>query len=210
MLDETELRQQLSEACREVYLREMVSSSGGNLSVRVEDGLLITPTGYSLGKIGPAELVKVELDGKVVGPGKPSKELPFHLQTYLTRSDVGAVVHVHSPYSVSLSCLVADNPMAIPAMMPGYAMRVGRLPTIPFLLPGSRELAAAVNQALTVRDSVMLCKHGIVTVGKDLQTAINLAEEVEENAKIFLLTGCRSHGLTEQEFEQVRNTTYAK
>ena len=205
MQDENKMRQQLSDACREVYQREMVSSSGGNMSVRVKDGLLITPTGFSLGKIGPAELVKVGFDGFIIGTGTPSKELPFHLQTYLSRPDVGAVAHVHSSYSVSLSCIVSDQPMSIPAMTPGYAIRVGQLPIIPFLLPGSKELANAVNQALITNNSAMLCKHGIVTVGKDLQAAINLAEEVEENSKTFLLTGCRSRGLTEQEIEQVRN-----
>lgn len=197
-------RQQLVQVCLEVYNREMVSSSGGNISVRLADGLLITPTGYSLGKLKAEDLVKVGFDGTTLSPGKPSKELVFHLNAYQERLDVSAVVHVHTPYAVSLSCMIAKEPFTIPSMTPGYAIRVGALPAIPFLVPGSIQLAEAVRKILIERDSALLCKHGMVTVGKNLQTAINLAEEIEENAKIFIIGGTRAASLTEEEEEEVR------
>lgn len=201
---EDEARRLLTQACLEVYQREMVSSSGGNISIRLDDGLLITPSGYSLGKLNPQDLVKVGFDGQALSPGRPSKELIFHLNMYNHRVEVGAVVHVHTPYAICLSSMIAKEAFAIPSMTPGYAIRVGRLPAIPFYVPGSRELAETIQRVLTDRDSVLLCKHGLVTVGKDLQTAINLAEEIEENAKIYIMGGAKAASLTEEEEEAVR------
>ena len=206
---EQQKRAELSMVCREVYQREMVSSSGGNISVKIDQDLLITPTGVSLGRITPEVLVKVGLDGVVHGPGKPSKELVFHFQAYLTRPDIGAVVHVHSPYCITLTCMLAKAPFPVPAMTPGYAVRVGNLPAIPLMVPGTPELAEAVNKVIATRDSVLLAKHGLVVVGRDLQAALNLAEEIEENAKIIVLGGSRAVGLTDEEIAIVK-TRYVK
>jgi ribulose-5-phosphate 4-epimerase/fuculose-1-phosphate aldolase len=197
---EEKKRVELAQGCQKVYLRGMVASSGGNMSVRVEDSLLITPTGVSLGNIKPADLVKVDLMmGKTIGIGKASKELAFHLQTYLTRADIGAVVHLHPPFSVCLSCMLAKNPFPVPAMTSEYAKRIGKINFIPFALPGTPELAEAVKQVIATCDSVLLAKHGLVAVGKDLEVAINYAEQIEENAQIFILGGDRAQGLTDEE-----------
>jgi 3-dehydro-4-phosphotetronate decarboxylase len=204
MEQEFESRNLLVQVCREVYEREMVSSSGGNISVRTSEGLLITPTGFSLGKIKLEDIVSVNLEGVVVGSGKPSKELPLHLRAYRARQDIAAVVHVHTPYAVCVSCMIAKAAFKIPAMTPGYLLRVGDLPVVPFYSPGSTELADSVERIIAERDSVLLSKHGIVTVGKTMQAAINLAEEVEENAKIFVLGGERAIGLTPKEEDSVR------
>jgi ribulose-5-phosphate 4-epimerase/fuculose-1-phosphate aldolase len=149
-------------------------------------------------------LVKVDFGGVAVGSGKPSKEVAFHLHAYSVRSDVSAVLHLHSPYSVCLSCMLAKEPFPIPAMTPGYAIRVGRLPMIPLMIPGSAQLAAAVREVIAVGDCVLLAKHGVVVVGKDLEGALNIAEEIEENAKIFVLGGARAAGLTDEEVASVR------
>src|SRR5271157_704654 len=161
---EQKKREELSIVCREVYERGMVSSSGGNISLRINNGLLITPTGVSLGRITPECVVEVGLDGVVRSPGRPSKELIFHLQAYLTRPDIGAVVHVHSPYAVTLTCMLAKEPFPVPIMTPGYAVRVGNLPMIPMMVPGTPALAEAVRTVIADRDSVLLAKHGVVVV----------------------------------------------
>ncbi|MEN6568011.1 MAG: class II aldolase/adducin family protein [Veillonellales bacterium] len=200
MMDfELDARCRLIQVCMEVYERKMVSSSGGNISIRLDDGFLITPTGYSLGKLKAEDLVKVGFDGAILSSGKPSKEVNLHMNIYLSRSNIKSVVHVHSPNAVCLSCMVAKEPFDIPAMTPGYACRVGILPAIPFMVPGSLQLAEAVRKVLAKRDSVLLCKHGLVTVGEDIQTAVNLAEEIEENAEIFILGGTRVVGMTSEE-----------
>ena len=204
MIREDSARQLLIQTCLNAYQREMVCASGGNISIRLSDGFLITPTGYSLGNLHSQDLVKVGFDGTVLGAGRPSKEVALHLNVYRTRIDVGSVVHVHTPYAISLSCMIAKEPFTIPSMTPGYAIRVGRLPVIPFLVPGSPQLAEKVQQVLTERDSVLLCKHGMVTVGKDMQTALNLAEEIEENAKIFIIGGSKAASLTEEEEKAVQ------
>jgi len=170
------------------------------MSVRVGDSMLITPTGVSLGNIKPANLVKIDLiTGKSIGKGKPSKELSLHQQAYLTRANIGAIVHLHPPFSVCLSCMLAKKPFSVPAMTSEYARRIGTIPFIPFALPGTPELALAVKQVLAHCNCALLAKHGLVAVGTDLVVAMNYAEYIEENAQIFILGGDRAQGLTDEE-----------
>lgn len=181
--------QVLLEMCHRVYERGMVHGSGGNISVRSGDGMVITPTGYCLGHVGPADVVTVLADGKIVGGGKPSKEWRMHLGCY-RRADVNAVVHVHCTHSVAVSCLTGiDMKCAMPVYTPGYGARVGKLPAVPFMKPGSVELAKAVCAALDGRNSAMLINHGIIAVGQTIEQAFNIADEIEENAHLHLLLG---------------------
>jgi len=190
------IRKELMSICHLVYLRGMVNGSGGNISVRMQDGMLITPTGRSLGQLRADDLVRVGLNGQFSGDVKPSKEVYLHLNCYEQREDVNAVVHVHSPYTVAASCLDnADLDCVMPSFTPGYLARVNKLQMIPYFKPGSLELAKRVRSAIKFTNSVVLANHGIVAVGKDLEGALNIAEEVEGNAKIYLLVGKRGKTL---------------
>jgi ribulose-5-phosphate 4-epimerase/fuculose-1-phosphate aldolase len=101
--------------------------------------------------------------------------------------------------------MLAKNPFPVPAMTQEYAKRIGKIHVIPFFRHGTPELAEAVKQVIARCDSVLLVKHGLVAVGKDLEIAINYAEQIEENAQIFILGGDRAQGLTDEEFASVTN-----
>lgn len=195
-MDEAQARQELVGVCHKVHDRGMVSGSGGNISVRIGDHVLITPTGRALGALKPEELVKTDLQGNVLGPGKPSKEHYLHLACYLERPEITTVVHVHSVYAVAVSCLRnLDFSVTMPVYTPGYRVRVGHLPCVSYYKPGSPELARSVREVIKTRNSVLLANHGVVTVGTALEEALNIAEEIEENAHLTLLLGERGRPL---------------
>lgn len=178
----------LVDLCHHVHDRGMVSGSGGNISFRMGEDYLITPTGRSLGFINENEIVKLNSDGTYDGNIKPSKEYLMHLNCYKERPECNVVVHVHSVYAVAVSCLQElDWECAMPIFTPGYALRVGKLPVVPYFRPGSANLADVVKNVISSRNSVLLANHGFVTVGATAEEAMGIAEEIEENAKLFLL-----------------------
>lgn len=198
-------RRELADACHRLHAAGLVAGSGGNVAARVGTRVLMTPTGRSLGLIVPAELVLMEMDGTVVGAGSPSKEWHIHLHVLAARPDVNAVVHVHPPYSVAVSCLGGLDPEnAMPIYTPGYAIRVGLLPLIPFIMPGTHELGAVCAGALRNRDACLMANHGVTAVGADLEAAINVAEEVEANAQLHLLLRGEGRALPPDLFAKVR------
>lgn len=187
----------LVEICRRVYDRGMVGGSGGNVSIRSRDGLLITPTGMRLGDVVADDLVALGPDGVPLDGGHPSKEWRMHLACY-RRASVNAVMHVHSVYSVGVATLRDLDPAcAMPVYTPGYAVRVGRLPAVPYLRPGSAELAEEVSAVIAGRNTVLLANHGVLAVGGDLTEAFNLIEEIEENAQLHFILGGWGRPLTE-------------
>ncbi len=182
--------QELIATCHSLYARGFVSGPGGNISTRISNGFLITPTGRSLGNIEVADLVKVRFDGTVEGTGMPSKEWCMHSNCYVIRPDINQIIHVHSLYSVAVSCRKdLDWLQAMPVYVPGYALRIHHLPTIPYLPTGSVELAEAVSKMIRTRNSVLLANHGVVCVGSTMEAALNLVEEIEANGKLYFLLG---------------------
>jgi ribulose-5-phosphate 4-epimerase/fuculose-1-phosphate aldolase len=174
----------------------MVSSTGGNVSVRIPEGLIITPTGRSLAALRPEDLVQVGASGPVDG-GRPSKELPFHAGIYERRPDVGAVVHGHSAVAIAVAgMLEPDDADVLPAYTAGYVMRVGCLPLLPYHDSGSEALASGIVRALGAEGrAVLLRNHGFVTVGGGLQAALDSAEELMDALRVFLLSGGRAPAL---------------
>jgi ribulose-5-phosphate 4-epimerase/fuculose-1-phosphate aldolase len=186
--------------CRRLYERELVSSTGGNVSIRTDRGsVLISPTGRALVDLEPDDFVEVTLAGEVVTGSRPSKELPFHLAIYQTRPDVTAVIHGHGAYAVAASTLLPADPIdSLPAYSAGYVMRVGKLPLLPYLPAGSVELSRAVAGVLSPSTkAVLLQNHGFISIGQDLETAFNTADELLDAAKVFVLSGGRAKPLPE-------------
>ncbi|GFN22668.1 MAG: class II aldolase/adducin family protein [Thermoanaerobacteraceae bacterium] len=185
-----DLKDQLVEVCHLLYQRKLVSSTGGNVSVRTERGLYITPTGYSLGELTRDDIVEMDLEGNVLSGGRPSKEWRFHTSLLKLREDVNAVIHAHPTYAVAVSCRkdleLAD---AMPALTPGYLVRVGKLPAVPYAPPGTEDLARSVEDVLRDHHAVLMQNHGVTVVAKDLRYALILLEEIEENAHLYLLLG---------------------
>lgn len=190
---ENTLREQLVERGRSLYDRGYAHGSSGNLSARVDDGILITPTGSSLGRLDPARISKVDERGKHVSGDAPSKESFLHLAMYAERPSARAIVHLHCTCAVAVSCLVHDNPRDVmPPLTAYHVMRVGKLPLIPYFRPGDRALAEAVRKEAREHRAVLLANHGPVVAGKSLDDAVDSAEELEATAKLLLALGARA------------------
>lgn len=186
--DETQVREYIVMHGESLYQRGYVPGSSGNISVRCDDGLLVTPTNSCLGRLDPAQISKLDFDGNHVSGDPPSKEAFLHLQMYRRRAADTAVVHLHSTHSVAVSCmdgLDADN--VLPPLTAYYVMRVGKLPLVPYYRPGDPDLADAVSGFADKHHAVLLANHGPVVAGADLDRAVYAIEELEETAKLFLL-----------------------
>jgi 3-dehydro-4-phosphotetronate decarboxylase len=160
----------------------------GNISVRLDDGLLVTPTNSRLGRLDPARIARLDQEGRHIGGDQPSKEAFLHQCVYEMRPGAQAIVHLHSTYSVAISCLAGlDEDDALPPLTAYYVMRVGKLPLVPYFPPGDTRLAAAVRQVAAGHAAVLLANHGPVVAGRSLDAAVGAIEELEATAKLFLL-----------------------
>jgi len=206
MSDEARLREEICRLGASIFARGLTAGSSGNLSVRLEDGWLMTPTNASLGRLDPARLSKLDDSGRLVGGDAPTKESFLHRVMYEERAKTGAVIHLHSTHSVAISCLADIDPAdVLPPITAYYVMRVGRLPLVPYFRPGDMALAEAVRGFAGKHHAVLLANHGPVVAGSSLDAAANAIEELEETAKLFLLLrGCKTRFLTAEQVAEVR------
>jgi len=187
-MNETKARDLLVGRGRSLYDRGYAHGSSGNLSVRLDDAILITPTGSSLGRLEAERISRVDLQGQHVAGDPPSKESFLHLAMYAERPSAKAIVHLHCTCAVAISCMVHDNPRdVLPPLTAYYVMRVGKLPLVPYYRPGDRALAEAVRAEARTHRAVLLANHGPVVAGKSLDDAVDNAEELEATAKLVLM-----------------------
>lgn len=187
-MNETALRERMCELGLSIFERGLTAGSSGNLSARLDDGFLVTPTNSSLGRLDPARLSKLDSDGKLVSGDPPSKEAFLHRALYLARPGAGGVVHLHSTHAAAVSCLAGlDAADALPPLTPYFVMKIGRLPLVPYHRPGDPKLGDVIRGLAARRPAVLLANHGPVVSGATLEDAANAAEELEETAKLFLL-----------------------
>ena len=189
MSAESKLRERICAAGASLFDRGLTHGSTGNISIRLEDGgWLMTPTGSSLGTLDPARLSKLDPAGQLVSGDPPTKEAFLHTTMYSERPKAGAVVHLHSTYSVAVSCLADIDPSnCLPPITAYYVMRVGTLPLVPYFPPGDHSLAEAVGKLAGRHHAVLLANHGPVVAGSSLSAAMDAIEELEETARLFLL-----------------------
>lgn len=189
MSDEAKLRESFVKWGRSLFERGYTSGSSGNLSARLPEGFLMTPTNSCLGFLDPAKLSKLDSAGKHVGGDPPTKEIPLHMGFYEGRPSCGAVVHLHSTYATALSCLADIDPDdAIPPVTPYVVMRVGRVPLVPYTHPGAADVKPLILAKAPDHAAVLLGNHGPVVSSKSFEAAVFAAEELEETAKLVLLT----------------------
>lgn len=187
-MTETGMRDLIVEFGRSIFDRGLTAGSSGNISARVEDGWLLTPTNACLGRLDPARISKLDWDGRLIAGDPPSKEAPLHLAMYRERGAAGAVVHLHSTYSAAVSCmrgLPAQN--CIPPLTAYFVMKIGRLPLAAYYRPGDPRLGDAIRGLASKNTAVLLANHGPVVSGATLEAAVGAIEELEETAKLFLL-----------------------
>lgn len=185
---EAALREQIVALGRSMFERGLTAGSSGNLSVRLDDGWLLTPTNSSLGRLDPRRLSRLDAAGALISGDPPSKESFLHLAVYRHRPSANAIVHLHSTYSAAVSCLRELDPDdCIPPLTAYFVMKIGRLPLVPYYRPGAPELADVVGRLAAKHPAILLANHGPVVAGTTLEAAVNAAEELEETARIFLL-----------------------
>jgi len=203
---EAKLREQICLLAKSVFDRGLTGGSTGNISARTADGgLLVSPTGTSFGRLDPARLSRFDADGTLIGGDSPTKEMPLHSAFYDTRSSAGAVVHLHSCHSVALSMMPDVDPdNFLPPMTPYAIMKLGKVKLLPFFLPGDPAMGEAVRGLAGKRAAVMLANHGPVVAGKDVEAACNAIEELEDTARLALLTrGMNPRLLTDAQVRDV-------
>lgn len=199
MSHETRQREQICLLAKSMFDRGLTGGSTGNISARTDDGgLLVSPTGTSFGRLDPGRLSRFDARGLLVDGDPPTKEMPLHTAFYDTRSTAGAVVHLHSCHSVALSMMPdADADNFLPPLTPYAIMKLGRVVLLPFFLPGDPAMGDAVRGLAGKRSAVMLANHGPVVAGKDIEAACNAIEELEDTARLAMLTrGMHPRALT--------------
>lgn len=186
--DEAALREEIVEFGRSLFVRGLTAGSSGNISVRLDDGWLLTPTNACLGRLDPARLAKLDWNGLHVSGDAPSKEAFLHRAMYAERAGAGAIVHLHSTHAAAVSCMCGLNHAdCIPPLTAYFVMKIGRLPLIPYHRPGDPDLGEAIRGLARKHSAVLLANHGPVVSGASLDAAVHAAEELEETAKLFLL-----------------------
>lgn len=191
MSEEAQLRESICSMAKSMFDRGLTGGASGNISARLSDGgLLVSPTGSSFGALDPAELSHFDADMQLIGGKPPTKEMPLHSAFYETRgAKTGAVVHLHSCHSVALSVLPEIDPDNVLPPITAYSvMRLGKVKLLPYFMPGDPAMGDAVRGLLGKRSAVLLAHHGPVVAGKDLQAAVYAMEELEETARLTLLT----------------------
>jgi L-fuculose-phosphate aldolase len=198
-----DIREKIVATARTMDLAGFAPNKSGNVSVRANGGMLITPSGLPYARMTPADIVALDLDGTVGGGGKPSSEWPFHAAIYKARPDALAIVHTHSPKATALAC--ARRPIPAFHYMIAYCggsdVRCADYATF-----GTPELADAVVRGLQGRKAVLLANHGVVAIGSSLEGAYAIAAEVENLAGEYLAilaAGLEPVILDEAEMERV-------
>jgi len=171
-----------------IFARGLTPGRTGNLSCRIGDEIIVTPTGASLGSLDPHQLAIIDLQGRPVTGPRPTKEAGMHAALYRARPTARAVVHLHSTHAVAVSCLAdIDERSALPPLTAYFAMRVGRLPMLPYFAPGDGALSIAVEDMARRHHAMLLANHGSVVAADDLHSAADAAEEIEETARLWLM-----------------------
>lgn len=196
MNSERDLRAEIVQWAKSLFDRGLTGGTSGNISARLPDGsFLVTPTGSCFGFLDPDRLSHVDANWKHLSGDAPTKEMPLHRAFYAVRSDLGAVVHLHSTYATAVSLLAETDPEnALPPITPYVVMRLGRVPMLPYFPPADPAMGTAVENAVQTAGrrggavGILLANHGPVVAAPTLSSAVSVIEELEETAKLALLT----------------------
>ncbi|GAA5628841.1 3-oxo-tetronate 4-phosphate decarboxylase [Brucella sp. NBRC 12953] len=200
MSEEAQLRETICVLAKSMYDRGLTAGSSGNISARLSDGrLLVTPTGSCFGRLDPQRLSLFDPAGHLLDGDPPTKEMPLHTAFYETRgARAQAVVHLHACHSVALSLLPDTDPDNMLPPLTAYSIiKLGKVKMLPYFMPGDPAIGAAIKGLAGKRSAVMLANHGPVVAASDLEAAVYAIEELEETARLALLTqGLRPNALT--------------
>ncbi len=213
-MTETELRAEIVRVGRSLFERGYAHATAGNISCRLGDGFLITPTDACLGFLEADRIARMDASGVWVGGDKPSKTLALHRHIYAADDSANCVIHTHSTHLVALS-LQRGHAHAdlLPPITPYFVMKVGHVPLIAYHRPGDSAVGILVEQEIRRRSSagisiraVMLDRLGPNVWSGTPASAMAILEELEETAKVWLLGGQNAEALTQIQIEELRTT----
>lgn len=176
----------ICEIGRRMYARELVAATDGNISIRTDDGIIITPSLMNKGFMTPCDLLLIDMNGSVIkGNKKPSSELKMHLAIYKERQDINAVVHAHP---VAASAFAINERAINQRYMAEAVMTLGVIPVAPYAQPSTDEVAKSLTPFIKGHNGALLANHGAVTWGRDLTEAYNFMEQLEFYCKTVILS----------------------
>jgi L-fuculose-phosphate aldolase len=179
-----QLKQDIVCICRMLHRKNYLAATDGNVSVRLQDRLLTTPSGVHKGLMEADQVITVDFSGRVLeGEGKPTSEIRMHVLAYELRPDIAAVVHAHLPYATA--CTLAGIDLMEP-ILPEVVITLGGIPTAPYATPGTNEVPDSIREFIRDYDAILLARHGAMTVGKDVREAYNKMEKLEHTARVVL------------------------
>lgn len=211
MSDESRIREQICATGASLYQRGYTVGAAGNISARLHDGWLITPTDACLGRLDPAELSKVDAGGQWVSGAKPSKTLVLHRGIYGNDGEACAVIHTHSTHLVALTLSgVWREDEVLPPITPYQVMKVGRIPLIRYRRPGDPQAAAEVAALAGQVRGALFERLGPVVWERSVEQASHVLEELEETARLWLMTHPRPQPLDAAAIDELRTTFGAR
>ncbi|HZN47392.1 MAG TPA: aldolase [Ramlibacter sp.] len=209
-MTENQTREEICRVGKSLFDRGYVHATAGNISVRLDDGFLITPTDACLGFLDPATLSKVDADGRQLAGAPASKTLALHRRIYGASRAAGCVIHTHSTHCVALT-LSDPHGDLLPPITPYFVMKVGHVPVVPYHRPGATEAGEAVAeligryaaQGMPLR-AVMMTRLGPNVWHDTPAQAMAVLEELEETAKLWQLSSPRPEPLSPEAIQELR------
>lgn len=210
--DESWLREEVCRVGKSLFERGYVHATAGNISVRLDDGFLITPTDACLGFLDPAQLARVGADGVQTSGDRASKTLALHQRIYDAAPTARCVIHAHSTHLVALTLQgVWSDSDIVPPITPYFVMKVGHVPLIPYHRPGDPAAAELVAERIsrfaargTPIRAVMLDRLGPNVWHDSPAAAMAVLEELEETARLWLMSSRKPTPLTEAQIDDLR------
>jgi ribulose-5-phosphate 4-epimerase/fuculose-1-phosphate aldolase len=208
---ETSVRDQIVRVGADLFNRRYTVGTAGNISARLADGWLITPTDACLGHLKPDSIAKIDLNGDWISGPKPSKTFALHRGVYETNPSVGGIVHTHSTHLVALSLQgVWSERCILPPITPYQVMKVGPVPLLRYRRPGHPDVAAEVRSLAANIRGVLLDRLGPVVWGSTVDQAASILEELEETAQLWLMSDPKPSHLSDEEISDLRATFGAR
>jgi ribulose-5-phosphate 4-epimerase/fuculose-1-phosphate aldolase len=228
-MNETQAREAICQMGARLYQRGYLHGTVGNISIRLTDAVIITPTDACLGVLDPARLAKVSLNGEHLGGDRPSKTILLHQAIVAAARafdpDTACVLHTHSHACVGRSLLLCSQPQAdttttlhdfLPPITPYFVMKVGHVPHIPYARPGAGSVVQAVEAAITAHGqaghpirAVMLARLGPTVWHNSPEATLAVLEELEETARLTLQVP-QAEPLSDEAIEELRQAFGAR
>ena len=200
MMTELQARESIVRLGRSLFERGLTPGSSANMSIRIADGYIITPTNSCFGFLETDALSKLSSDGTLISGAPPSKEFVLHQAMYDQRRTDHAIVHLHSSNATLVSCLEELDPDSVVMPLTPYLwMRLGRIALVPYFPPGDTRLAEAVGRIANRHAGIILANHGPIVSGPDPEAVMYSMEELEESAKLMLMARAQSVRLLSDE-----------